>query len=292
MVLLRWCVILPGLGVKQAMPAGLFVLLLLSVLFITMGGYLINDYFDMDADRINKPGKNRVGASVSVSAAMNLYYFFSALGVAAGLWVSWQVGQINYGLIFLFTVGILWYYSERYQCHPLLGNVVVALLSALSFGLVWLFDFFALRNNSEVFTSAQADFGFVSRLVLLYMAFAFLSGLFREMVKDMEDKEGDERMGCRTLAVRFGIAVARKWALASGTVMLLFLFFAQYFLIRSGFYFVSGYFTAVDILLLIILWKLKQAADIVDFSNVSGLAKLFMLLGVLSMALFCFEWMN
>lgn len=289
MVFIRWFLILPELGIEKGMSSAEFVVLLLSVLFITIGGYIINDYFDMDADRINKPGKNLVGVNISVNMTINLYYFFSALGVIGGLLLSWWVGEINFGLIFLFTVGILWFYSKRYKCQPLLGNLVVAFLSALSFGLVWLFDFFALKSSPELFTTAQSNFIFVNKLVLIYMGFAFLSSLFREVIKDMEDVEGDGRMGCRTLAVTVGIAKAKTYSFVVGVVLLLFVLWVHYFLFTLSLFYMTGYFVIIDLLLVVMLVKLYQASDVVDFSNLSGLSKLFMLLGILSMVMFYFE---
>jgi len=289
MVFIRWFVILPELGIEKGMSFAEFVVLLLSVMFITIGGYIINDFFDMDADRINKPGKNLVGTKLSVNRATNLYYLFSALGVIGGLLLSWWVGEINFGLIFLFTVGILWFYSKRYKCQPLLGNVVVAFLSALSFGLVWLFDFFALKNSPELFTSAQSNFALVNKLVLIYMGFAFLSSLFREVIKDMEDIEGDSRMGCRSLPVVIGVVKAKTYSFVVGVVLLLFVLWVHYFFFTLSLFYVAGYFVIIDLILVVILVKLYQARDVVDFSNLSGLSKLFMLLGILSMVMFYFE---
>ena len=289
MVLIRWFLILPRLGISTGMSIAEFIILVTSVLFITIGGYIINDYFDMDADRINKPGKNLVGRTFSTTLATNLYYLFSALGVVGGLLLSWWVDEINYGLIFLFTAGILWFYSERYQCQPLLGNLVVALLSALSFGLVWLFDFFALKNNAELFSTAQSNFAFVNNLVLIYMGFAFLSSLFREMVKDMEDIEGDSRLGCRTLPVVVGIKKAKIYTLSIGLMLFLFIVSVQYFLFSTELYFISGFFIMVNLLLLAMLFKLWKAGEVVDFSKLSKLSKLLMLLGILSMLMFYFE---
>ncbi len=286
MVLIRQAVIFPILGIDGGLSTSGFLTLVFAVIFITMGGYLINDYFDMDADRINKSGKNLVGTLFSVELVKNLYYLFSAIGIGLGMLVSWQIDEINYTLIFLFTAGILWYYSERYQCQVILGNVVVAFLSALSFGLVWIYDFFALKNQAELFLAAQSNFGMVSKLVLLYMGFAFITSLFREMVKDMEDVEGDKRMGCRTLPVVVGVAKAKRFALGVGIVLLFFILWVQYFLFVSGFTYVAAYFILVDLLSVIVILKLIKTGDINGFHKVSTYTKLLMLVGILSMVLF------
>ncbi len=288
MVFIRWFIIIPLLG-AGGMNTMEFLVLMLSVLFITTAGYIINDYFDMDADRINKPGENLVGTTFSVAWAKNGYYLFSTLGVVGGMLISWWVGEINYTLIFLFTTGMLWYYSERYQCQIMLGNLVVALLSALSFGLVWLYEFFALKNNAELFSSAQSNFSLISKLILIYMGFAFFASLFREMIKDIEDLDGDSRMGCRTLPVVVGSGKAKNYTLIVGVIMLAFILYVQYFLFLSGYLYLFVYFFALDALLMLMLLKLRRAKDIVDFSNLSGLSKLFMAAGILSMLIFYFE---
>ena len=288
MVLIRQAVIFPILGIDGGLSTSGFLTLVFAVIFITTGGYLINDYFDMDTDRINKPGKNLVGTLFSVELVKNLYYLFSAIGIGLGMLVSWWIDEINYSLIFLFTVGILWYYSERYQCQVILGNVVVAFLSALSFGLVWIFDFFALKNQAELFSAAQSNFGLVSKLVLLYMGFAFITSLFREMVKDMEDIEGDKRMGCRTLPVVVGVAKAKRFVLGVGIVLLAFVIWVQYFLFTSGFIYVAAYFILVDLLTIIIILKLIKSDDVNGFHKVSTYTKLLMLVGILSMVMFLF----
>ena len=289
MIFMHWFVILPLLEINTAMSVFQFLLLLISVLSITAGGYVINDYFDIDTDFVNKPGKNVIGNLMSEKRAVNLFYFFSGLGIISGLLLSWIIGEINFTLIFLFTAGILWYYSERYKCMPLLGNIVVSLLSAISFGIVWLFDFFALKNNSFLFSTAQSNFRIVTKFVMIYMAFAFLSGFIREMIKDMEDYDGDKKVGCRTFTVAKGIVNAKIATFIAGFLLLALLIWSQIFFYNLGFYYLFGYFIIVDLFLLMILSKLKEAADIVDFSNLSDLSKMFMLLGIISMIIIVFE---
>ncbi len=288
MIFIRWFVIIPLLG-SGGLTITLFVTLLLSVLFITIAGYIINDYFDMEADSINKPGKNIIGTTFSEAWAKNVYYFFSALGIAGGLFLSWQIGKINYSLIFLLTVSMLWYYSQRYQCQPFTGNLVVAFLSALSFGLVWLYEFFAIKDQAGLFSTAQPNFSLINKLVLIYMGIAFFASLFREMIKDMEDRNGDSRVGCRTLPVVAGMDKAKTYTLAVGTVMLVFLLYVQYFLFLAGYVFVFGYFTFINLFLIFMLFKLYKAKIVADFGYLSTLAKVFMAAGILSMLLFYFE---
>jgi len=289
MIFMHWFVILPLLQINSAMNLLQFFLLLLAVLAITAAGYVINDFFDVDADFVNKPGKNLIGSRISEKKALNLFYLLSGLGIISGLILSWLVGEINFTLIFLFIAGILWYYSERYKCISLMGNVIVAVLSAISFGIVYQYDFFSLKNNSLLFSSAQSNFSIATKFVVTYIVFAFLSSFIREVIKDMEDYDGDKKVGCRTFSVINGISKAKIVTIIAGIFLLVFLVWTQIFFYRLGFYYLFGYFIIIDLFLLLILFKLRQAADIVDFANLSDLSKMFMLLGIISMILVRFE---
>lgn len=292
MVLVLLSVLNPVLGFGS-FQAGLtqfeFVLLVLSTVCITIGGYLMNDYFDMDADRLNKPGKNQVGLKFPVASVQVLYWFFTVIGVVLGVWLCFLLNQLTYSLVFVFAAGLLWFYSERYQCISLVGNVVIAFLSSLSFGLVWLFYFFALRNDPAAFTFVQSGFPLVNRLVLIYMGFAFLVSLLREIIKDIEDIEGDERYGCGTFAVSFGMIVSRRLGIAVAIIALIFSVWTQLFFLNAEFWLLFGYFILIDLLLITLVVRLWQANSKAHFHRLASFTKLLMLVGILSMALVYFE---
>ncbi len=285
-------VVNPLLGLK-AFDAGLtvtgFVLLVLATLFIAVGGYLINDFFDMDIDRINKPGKNQVGRKYPVAYIQLSFWILNIVAVIMGFIVAWMAGRPMYGLVFFFTAGLLWFYSERYQCMPLVGNLVVAFLSTLSFALVWLFDFFTLVNNPVAFAYAQTSFPIVNKMMLIYMGFAFVTSLIRELVKDIEDVEGDQRYGCNTFPVRFGIKVTK----ITGVIVLLaglaLSAWAQMFFKTIGFNILFFWFLAIDIEFIIVLVLLVKAGEKRHFSTLSVLIKILMLTGILSMIFVYFE---
>ncbi len=293
MTLMLLFVISPALGsawFEGGMNTLEFSLLVMATLFIAIGGYLINDFFDMNADSENKPGANQVGGKFSVLLTQILYWVFTISGVLLGVLLSYLLNQINYALVFLFVAGLLWFYSEKYQCQPLVGNVVIAILSALSFGLVWLFEFFALSNQAQIFTEVQSNFGIVNRLVLIYMGFAFVVSLLREVVKDIEDFKGDDRFGCRTFPVVYGKKKAKKLALAVAIAGLLSAFWFQYYFLTASFTTLFFYFFIVDALFVGVITLWLKAEKKSDYSRLSTLTKLLMLAGVLSMALFYFEF--
>ncbi|HEY9115029.1 MAG TPA: geranylgeranylglycerol-phosphate geranylgeranyltransferase [Bacteroidales bacterium] len=292
MAFMLYFLINPMLGMITG-EAGLnyleFGLLVIATVFISIGGYLINDFFDMDIDEVNKPGKNQVGRYFSVYSVQVMYWIFTVLGILAGVLLSWMLNQINYSLLFVFCAGLLWFYSERYQNIPIVGNLVIASLSALSFGIVWLFQFFALSNDPHFFVTVQASFPLVNRLVLIYMAFAFLTSLLREFVKDIEDIKGDERFGSRTFAVVFGERKARYFASVFALIGLAGSIWIQVIFLNFKFWILFGYFFLLDAMFVTILFWIFRANESSNYRWLSNFIKILMLLGVLSMLLFYLE---
>lgn len=291
MALVLLFLVSPLLGIswfEHGLCPGKFLLLVFATIFITIGGNILNDIYDVNADNLNKPSKNIVGRQVAVSTAWILYWVFTAGGILLGALLSYLLNQINYGLIFLFSAGLLWFYSQKYQCQPIIGNIVVSFLTAISFGIVWLFQFFALSNEAEVFTSIQGKFGIVNRMVLIYMGFAFITSLIREIIKDIEDFKGDDRYGCRTFAVVYGVKKAKFLATIITWIGAFSILSIQFYFYQLGYEWHLWYFFILDGLFALLLLKIHKANESLDFSAVSKLIKLIMLLGVLSMILFYF----
>ncbi len=285
-------IIVPGLGIN-IFSGGLsfveFLLLVFSTVLIAIGGYVINDIFDINTDTINKPGKNTIENTFSIKFAYRIYWTTTIIGILSGVLLSIIVNQINFGLIFLFCAGLLWFYAQKYQCQPLVGNVVIAFLSSLSFGLVWLFEFYALSNNAEVFVVIQSNFPVVNRLVAIYMGFAFMTSLLREVIKDIEDYKGDNRFGCITFTVKYGISASKLLALVVAYTSLLATFYVQYSFFNAGTYLLLIAFFIIDILFIVIISLLHKASSKLNYSNISSMVKILMIFGILTMILFYFE---
>jgi len=292
MVFTLMFVIDPLLGVDSfviGFTGSEFSLLILSTLFITIGGYLINDIFDLDADRINKPGKNVVGGKWPVFTVQVMYWVFTLAGVALGVFLSWKLDKLNFSLVFVFVAGLLWFYSERYKCIPIVGNLVVAFLSALSFGLVWLFYFFALSGDALAFSAVQANFEVVTNFVLIYAGFAFVTSFLREVIKDIEDMEGDERYGCNTFVVAFGKTKAKILAVTIALSGLILTILVQVYFYNYDFMILLGYFAILDLaFMLCILW-ITTATTKIHFKKLSNFVKLLMIVGIGSMLFVYFE---
>ena len=193
----------------ELMPWWILTLLIGSVVGIAAGGYVINDYFDVKIDRINRPDNLVVTRIISRDAAMNLFYGLTAVGVIAGTVVAWWAH--SWTLLFTYVVipGLLWFYSASYKRMFLIGNLVVAFASAIVPLLV------AIANADylhHLYQNALAYSPIVGELYVWtggFAIFAFLLTWVREIVKDIEDIEGDREMECRTLPIVWGDKVAK-----------------------------------------------------------------------------------
>lgn len=193
----------------ELMPWWILTLLIVSVVGIAAGGYVINDYFDVKIDRINRPDNLVVTRIISRDAAMNLFYGLTAVGVIAGTVVAWWAH--SWTLLFTYVVipGLLWFYSASYKRMFLIGNLVVAFASAIVPLLV------AIANADylhHLYQNALAYSPIIGELYVWtggFAIFAFLLTLVREIVKDIEDIEGDREMECRTLPIVWGDKVAK-----------------------------------------------------------------------------------
>lgn len=235
-----------------------FFLLVTSTCLIAAAGYIINDYYDIKIDLVNKPERVIIGQGITRRYAILLHTMLSLSGVAIGFFLGWQIGVINFASAFL-----LWWYSNDLKRQPFIGNIVVALLTALSIVIV---DALYRTGNFLVFT---------------YASFAFFMTLIREIIKDMEDLKGDDTFGCRTLPIIWGIRKTKFLV-----YIIIFVFVIAVFVLNTVFvnlplrYFLV--FLFIPLVWLII--RLFHADTKKDFSWLSSFCKIILLLGVLSMA--------
>ena len=251
MSFIRYLIILPALHLtpENGMDITYFVLLVVSTLLIAAGGYILNDITDMETDRINKPaGKNIVGTGIAEKQAFLLYGIFTITGVVGGTLLSVAANHASYSLIFILTAGLLWFYAKRYECQPVIGNIVVAFLSALSFGLVWLYEFLFVFHKTAHAADFKPSFMNTSKLILIYMTFAFVVSWVREIVKDIEDYKGDDRFGCRTFAVVYGTGAAKIFSIAVLILGTLFSGYVQYLFYQMDYITVYYFCYVIDIL--------------------------------------------
>lgn len=194
-----------------------FFLLVLSTVLIAAGGYIINDVFDVEIDLHNKPEKVIIGKKISPAAAKKISITLSAAGVLIGIYLTYFENVRPIALMNLLTVGLLWFYSQSYKHILLVGNVVIATLSALAVFIV------VFSENELVYTinhldvplysTVQYNMRMVLKIALAYSAFAFVISMVREIVKDMQDMEGDQLHDSKTMPVVLGITKSKIFAI-------------------------------------------------------------------------------
>ncbi len=235
-------------------------LLCLSTVLIAAAGYIINDYYDIKIDYINKPHKVVVGKIIKRRVAMAIHLTLSSLGFVMGVVVSPWVGVVNLLAIFL-----LWLYSNQLKRLPLLGNLTVALLTATTLLVV------ALRYQEN------------NPYVYMYALFAFVITLVREIIKDMEDLQGDQNFGCKTLPIIWGI---RKTKNLLYLILAIFMASIFYFIEKLAIEYLYIYMTIFLIPMIFFIYRLVMADAKRNFSYLSTLCKLLMISGILSMVFF------
>jgi len=276
-------------NLHQALTTFQFSLLVVATVLIAAAGYAINDYFDVEADQVNKPEQNQVGRLFKPDHVLWGYATANLLGAGAGFYLSLQLGSYRLGLIFPMIVIMLWFYSAAYKRKVLSGNISVAFMSALVILIVWLFEFFALRLQPDRFIVVYQSLWSITFVVLVYAGFAFLVSLVREIVKDMEDVAGDAATGCRTLPVVYGTRTALGLSqILLGVVFVLLVIFAVW-LFKQKLTITALYYMALaGLLVWVLIFRLHKMVDTTRLRTLSRQLKLLMLAGIGGMIFFAF----
>ena len=284
-VLVYYRIILPALdaeGIDGVLRPWKFVELCLVTLAITASGYLINDLRDVRIDAVNHPGKNLV----IKLGRHNIQWIFAALvlvGYLFALLLSMRLGERQLLFIFPFAIGVLALYSVTLKRLPFVGNFLVALYCAGVPGILVVSERRALSQLLSFNYSLGAD---TLRVCLLFMLFAFVATLLRELVKDIEDMRGDRQEGRRTLPVMLGVTTSRRLALVLG-VMVMLSILSPVFLGWPAFM-EPPMLICISLLILAvitILFQLAQARQQLDYHRLSRQIK-FLLVGGLGLLIF------
>ncbi len=256
--------------------------LVVSSVLVAAAGYIINDYFDLNIDQVNKPHKNVINTVISRRWAIFWHLFLSLLGVlSTALAVSlskWYLILAN-----IICVILLWLYSTSLKRRVLIGNVVISLLASWTI----LFLFFAKVPFQSAFGVSDPQTVKFFRVSFLYAGFAFIISLIREAIKDVEDIEGDRKYGCRTLPIVAGIPATKIYTSVWLVVILIALIVLQFYVLQFGWWFAVLYSIAFVIIPLFSFFiKLNKAKDKNDFAQLSSSAKWIMMTGILSMIFF------
>lgn len=288
MFALRYFLLEPMLvyfGLSAQMSVLSFSLLVVATVLLAAAGYITNDVQDVDADNVNKPDKVIVGKYIKVKTAENLHLFLNALAIALGIYISRIIGINSVALAFIVVAGLLYFYSTTYKGQLVLGNIMVSLFAALVPAMVLLFEMPLLKQKYKAFESVgQFNFNFLIAWFGYYALFAFLTTLVREIIKDMEDFEGDTAYGQKTLPVVYGIKVAKIIAVSLSYITFGFVVYLTVAYLNNLF---SVIYIVPFILapLFYIGYTIITAKEKKDYSNASKWCKILMVAGILYVVL-------
>lgn len=190
-----------------------FALLVFSTILIAAAGNIINDYFDVKADRINKPEKLIIGKHVKQRMAIVAHWGLNFVAFTIAIYLSYVFETFWYLFIHVLTINILWGYSSYFKRTLVIGNILIACLTGLVPLLVGIYFYLILGSQQPTTTFPivwELHLSFAFWLVILLSIFAFVLNLAREIVKDMEDVEGDLVIRAKTIPIKFGIKVAQR----------------------------------------------------------------------------------
>ncbi len=299
MFLAWWCVVLPLESIDTGKPNLLlnainFICISASTLLIAAGGYIINDYFDIKIDIINRPDSVIIGKRISVKAAIAMHTVCNIIAVLLAGFVAWQVRHLEWVFLQLSGTLLLWFYSTHFKRQYIIGNVVVAFVTATLSVMVLIVYEPVLQQHFAMPLNAESIRNHASCLpvwvLIVYAFFAYMLTWIREIVKDMEDFKGDEQEGCKTMPVMKGLKYSIVFIRILCIATIITITIASVFL-KIYNYNILYIYMQLCIVLPLTLWTIffgllphKQ-----DYGLYSKRLKIIMLLGILSLLIYHFQ---
>ncbi len=250
-------------------PVILILNIMLGVLtyfFIAGSGMVINDYYDIEIDKINRPERPIPRGSITLKQAKILWILTSLIGIVIAIIhsVLFNIGYLNI-IIAIFFAFIGWLYAAWGKKSGFIGNIIVSI--SFSIGLIY----GAVLNNSNV---------------PLYIYFFFLTSFFlllsREAIKGCEDIEGDKEEGVKTLAIRIGIKKATIFSLIFALLAINFFILPIFTNILNPLLFLISMVFGIAVVVYTIILMLKSNLKRKDFKRISLLLKISMFLGLVA----------
>lgn len=286
-VMEKWVVvpILDDVAFGEQLPWYILLLIAAATILIAAGGYVINDYFDIKIDRINRPDQLIVTQYISKENAMRLSIGLSGVGMVCGLVAAWLLRSSTIAILFAIIPGLLWFYSSSYKRLLIVGNVTIALLSALSPMMIAIANVAQLQLKYSTilpYTTLEHD---IYAWVGGFSLFAFLLTWIREIVKDLQDQMGDRELECHSMPIVWGNIVTKIVVTALIVLTTVLIGWFWYSLLPFDHSWQS-FSTRYIVLAIIIplwgaLWLLWAAKIPSDYRTCQQVLKLTMFLGML-----------
>jgi 4-hydroxybenzoate polyprenyltransferase len=282
-MLLRYGFLYPQ-NITLALSDLQFFILVLASVCIAAAGFIINTIFDQETDFIDKK-QISVGDSISETTAYNFYIGLNVIGVSSGFYLSNVIEKPGFALLFILVSGVLYLYASTFK--PLLiGNLIVALFTAVSVIIIGLFDLYPM-----ITPETRVQLAILFKIVLDYALFAFLINFIREVIKDLQDVKGDYNLGMNTFPIALGVNRTSKIILIATVLIILYLFYYIYTYYFNNNLYISTLYSLITIItpLIIFCIKLFDAKTAADYKSLSLILKLVLLFGIATIAVNSFN---
>ena len=275
-----------------------FVILLIVTILIAASGYIVNDIYDYNLDKINKPEKVVLGKFLKSRDAIIIYMMFNFLAIVLSIFLCMKIEQEIYILVFLLIIYCLWLYSKKLKKYKIIGNILIAFFISLSILNVPLFSYKNILSEDRFF---------VFLIISIFSVLAFLINLKREIIKDIEDIEGDKIHKVKSLPIIFGTKKSKLVTIIIGIILMFAissLITFQILILKSDLLLDVGgnqfsnpqiwganYISIIYMFIILIMFfyvelLILNATTKTNFTKASKLLKYLMLLSLLSIPIF------
>lgn len=264
-------------NVNFALAYWQYLLLILSTVCIAAGGYIINNIMDQGSDLENKPKNVVVGKYVSENIAYNLYIAFTLTGVSIGFYLSNVIMRPSFLLVFILPAALLYIYATSLKQIMIVGNIVVASMLSLSIIIIGLFMIFPATYDGNM-----EQMRVIFSVLIDYAIIAFIINFIREIVKDLEDINGDYQQGMRTLPIVLGETKTIKsiFILAFLPVVLILYYVYNYlFQLQYATVYILAFVIGPLLYFIIKIWSARTKKD---YNHLSNVLKLIIFFGTIS----------
>ncbi len=291
MCLFRFCMVAASpyrlFYVEPVLTNAQFILLLMATLFTAAGGYVINDIFDVDIDVQNKNNTQIIGNTVSEDEAYRMYKILCFLGIASTLLLALFTKNYRLSMIPILIMLVLNFYAHTFKKQLIVGNFMISLCAAFVFILMALYESGGNTANSANSANALYIKSGITIAAIVYGLFAFFTTFLREIIKDIEDKEGDEQYNCKTIPIVFGTNIAKLVSIGIILFLLMMLGSFAWFFPSLNMKIASyGIMGGLVLPLIVILILIIKATTKQHFHFISNAIKVVMLLGTLTLLYF------
>jgi 4-hydroxybenzoate polyprenyltransferase len=252
---------------------------------IAAGGYIINDYFDVRIDVINKPEKVILEKEIPRKLAIVVHSVLNVVALGLAAIIAVPARHPEWLALQLVCTGLLWRYSTTWKRQFMIGNVVVALMTALTILALIIYEP-ALQGTKTAIVPGWHTTIYIplkfSLTLGVFALFAFLLTWMREIVKDMEDYKGDDAEGCVTMPIKWGLRKSIRFTQGLGIVVLVMLIAIMLLLRTIPGGYTSMFFVLMFVLIPLLGWiiKLASALTAAGFHRASTQLKWHMVFGI------------